>query len=102
MFGFTVTPELLAAIFAALAAILFDWLPGLKEKYDPLSELKKRQIMGVVLALIVLCIYGGSCWWGLFQTGITCDKAGLSGLLNMVWVAISVNQSFHKLFKPAE
>ncbi len=99
MFNIHVTPELLVAIFAALIAIAFDWFPGLANWYNPLSELKKKQIMAGVLIVVVVFIYAGTCW-GIFSTGLSCTQTDLVALLNMVWVAVVVNQSFHALLKP--
>lgn len=99
MFGITVSPDLLMVVFGALLAVLFDWAPGLQPWYDSLSELKKKQVMGVALLAIAGVFYGGSCY-GLFSTALTCDKQGIADLVQMVFFITVSNQGIHALTKP--
>ena len=99
MFELSVTPELMAFVFSGLAAILFDWFPGLSVWYDRLSELKKRQVMGTVLVVILAVIYGGVCT-NVFVSQIGCDKPGLAVLVQVLLVSLGINQSVHLLTKP--
>ena len=101
MFALTVTPELLTAVFAALLAILFDWFPPVAQWYDTLSVLKKKQMMGAGLVLIVAVIYGGACV-SIFSGTVTCDKAGITSLVYSILIALGVNQGTHSLAKPVK
>jgi len=58
MFELNVSPDLLAYLLAGLVAVLFDWFPGLRERFDTLREMQKRTVMAVVLAVIVAGIFG--------------------------------------------
>jgi len=100
VFNLSVSPDLLSYVLAALAAILFDWFPGLSSWYTNLSEMKKRQVMAALLLGIVLLIYAGSCA-GILVTGMSCDKLGFAALIQIYLVAIGINQGAHALFKPA-
>jgi len=99
MFNLSVTPEFLAYLLAGLTAILFDWFPGLSGWYDALSDLKKREIMAVVLAAIVAAIYGGVCIH-LFTTQIVCDQAGLAAMVQIYLLVLGINYTVHQVFKP--
>ena len=101
MFQISITPEFLAYLLAGLVAVLFDWFPGLMTWFGNLSELKKRQFMGVLLGVIVLLIFGGSCW-GIFTSGFTCDKLGFASLVQVYLIAVGVNQGLHLLTKPSK
>jgi pilus assembly protein Flp/PilA len=101
MFQLSVTPEFLAYVLAGLVAILFDWFPKLSDWFGALSELKKRQFMGALLALIVLVVFGGSCY-GLFETGLACDQVGLAVLVQTWLIAVGINQGLHSLTKPGK
>lgn len=101
MFQLSVTPEFLAYVLAGLVAILFDWFPKLSEWFGTLSELKKRQFMGALLGLIVLVVFVGACY-GLFETGLACDQAGLAMLVQVWLIAVGINQGVHSLTKPGK
>ncbi len=99
MFELSVTPDLLAYIFAGLAAVLFDWFPGLSTWYGNLSELKKRQVMGAVLVVVLGIIYGGVCV-KVFTSQISCDATGLAALVQVLLISLGINQGVHLLTKP--
>jgi pilus assembly protein Flp/PilA len=101
MFNLSVTPEFLAYLLAGLVAILFDWFPGLTTWFGNLSELKKRQFMGLLLALIVGVIFGGACY-GLFSTGFSCDATGAAAVIQVWLIAVGINQGLHLLTKPSK
>lgn len=100
MFRFVVTPELLVAIFGAILALAFDWFPRLAPWYDTLSELKKRQLMGAAMTIVVAVILGGSCA-GVFSVDLACTKESAASLIQMVLTIVTVNYSVHGLTKPS-
>lgn len=100
MFSITVSPDFLAYLLAGLAAILFDWFPGLSAWFDQLSEVKKKQVMAVLLLCIVLVIYVGSCA-GIFASGYACDRIGFAALAQVLFVSVGINQGAHLLLKPS-
>ncbi len=99
MFNFTVTPEILAYVLAALLALVFDWFPVISTWYGKLSETRKKQFMIAALLVVSAGLYGGVCA-GIFITQYSCDKAGMSGLFQVYLISIGINQGVHKLFKP--
>ena len=99
MFELPITPEFLSFLLAGLVAILFDWFPGLTGWYDPLSPLKKKQIMAVVLAVIIAVIYGLGCA-GIIA-GLACTQSQIIELVNVYLVSIGINQGVHLLTKPS-
>jgi len=108
MFSISINAELLTYLLAALSAAVFDWFPGVAGWFDGLSALKKQQFMGLLLAGIVLLIYGGTCA-GVFSTGygsqagsgtISCDKSGFAALVQVYLLAVGINQGVHLLGKP--
>ena len=101
MFELNVTPDLLVSVFAAALAILFDWFPPIAQRYDSLSTLQKKQVMAVGLLLIVAVIYAGACT-NIFAGSITCNKVGITSLVNAILVAMGINQGTHFLTKPVK
>lgn len=99
MFNLSVTPEFLAYLLAGLLALLFDWFPKLSAWFDTLSPLKKQQIIGLLLAVIVAVIFGGICA-GLFTSTYACDKAGIAALVQIWLICVGINQGVHALTKP--
>jgi hypothetical protein len=97
--SFKATPEALIAIAAAVLAILFDWMPKLKDWYNEFGEGQKRGIMSVLLLLITGAIFGLNCA-GWLQTGWICSSAGILDAVVLLIYAIAVNQGVHKLTKP--
>ncbi len=99
MFNFTVTPEVLTYVLAALVAVAFDWAPGLSTWYGKLSESRKKTAMIAFLLVITAGIYGGICA-GIFLTQYACNQVGMSGLFQVFLLSVGINQGVHKLFKP--
>jgi hypothetical protein len=101
MFNLSVTPELLAYLLSGLAAILFDWFPGLSAWYGTLGELKKRQLMAALLLGIILAIFSAGCA-GVLSAGFGCDRSGFAALIQIYLIATGINQGAHALFKPSK
>jgi hypothetical protein len=100
MLTISVSPTLLVAVCAALLAVIFDWFPPVAERYNMLSEMKKKQVMLASLVIVVAVIYGGICA-NILISAISCNKAGLSELAYMALLAAGVNQGIHMLTKPS-
>jgi hypothetical protein len=101
MYAFTVTPEFLVVLFAGLAALAFDYFPGLAAWYDAFDAPIKKRIMAVVVLLFAVVIFAGQCW-GLFATNLTCELKSAFDLGYIVFIAVGVNQGAHLLMKPSE
>jgi pilus assembly protein Flp/PilA len=98
---FEITPEFLSVAGAALLALLFDWMPGIRQWFDGLTESQKRQTAGGMVMLVVLLIYALQCA-NLVQTGLTCDQVGFTQIVYSALLALGVNQGIHLIAKPAK
>lgn len=89
------TSEQLTAIAGALLSLAFSYVPGLRRRYEPLTETAKRLVMLVLLLLVAAGVYGLACthWGVLLEIGITCDKPGLRRLVWALVLAIMANQA---------
>jgi hypothetical protein len=89
------TSEQLTAIAGALLSLAFSYVPGLRSRYEPLSETTKRLVMLALLITAAASVYGLACteWGVLMQIGITCDKPGLLRLVWSLILAIIANQA---------
>lgn len=91
------TSEQLVAGAAVLLAVLFEYVPGLRQWYDDLGEDEsngtyKRLVMLACLVAITGGAYVLSCVL-MVEQFVTCDAAGVWGLVRLFVSAIVVNQS---------
>ena len=91
------TSEQLVAAAAVLLAMLFEYVPGLQRWYDGLGEDEsngtyKRLVMLACLAIITGGVYVLSCVL-MVEQFVTCDAAGVWGLVRLFVSAVIVNQS---------
>lgn len=87
--------ELLAAIAGVVLSLAFSYIPGLSTKFAKLQSSTKRLIMAGLLLLTGAAAFGLSCA-GVFAT-VTCDKAGILGLVSHFIAALIANQSAYTL-----
>ena len=92
------TAELLASIVAIVLSLLFSYIPGVKEWFDKLSKSRKQTVMGVLLIVVAATAFGLSCG-SVIDVGITCDKAGVLGLVGTLIAALIANQSIYSITK---
>lgn len=83
--------ELLAAIAGILLSVGFEYIPGLRERYNALDDTRQRLVMLVLLVLAAVGAFALSCtgWWSF----VSCNQAGAVGLINTLIVAITTNQT---------
>lgn len=91
------TPEQLATGAAFLLFVLFEYVPGFSIWYGNLSQTAKRLGMFVLLALVTVGAFGLSCFE--LANYYTCDWPGFWQALQVLGLAIAVNQGSHKLLK---
>ena len=96
MDAFVLTPEILAAIAAAVLSLLFSYIPKLNVWFASLAQEVKRLSMAGLLLLISAAIFGLGCA-GIVNSGISCDQAGLIRLITIFIIAIMANQSVYQL-----
>ena len=90
----------LVGIVGAILSLLFSYVPGLSGKYDALDPTWKRIVMGVLLVIVSAAIFGLSC--GKVLAMVTCDKPGVMGLLQVLFLALTANQAVYMItVKPA-
>lgn len=90
------TAEQLAQIAGVILSLAFAYIPGIKERYDLLEATQKASVMAGLLILVALGAFAVSCG-GLYNVGITCDKAGAVGLIQVLIAALVANQGTYVL-----
>jgi hypothetical protein len=91
------TAEQLALIAGAFLSLLFSYIPGLKDWFEPLENKYKQAIMGGLLIVVAFAIYGLSC--AAVLSYFTCDKTGLMQVINILVMALIANQSVYLITK---
>lgn len=89
------TVETVVGFISAAMAVIFMYLPGLKDKYLALATNYQRLVMLGILVLVVGGSYGLSCfgWFDYF----TCDNEGLIKAGKLLLAAIMANQSTYMI-----
>lgn len=88
--------DTLSQIVGIVLSLAFAYIPGVKDWYDLRSKTEKAAIMAGLLIVVALGIFGASCGQ-LVSVGITCDKAGAVGLVQILIMALIANQSAYVL-----
>ena len=84
------TAEQLIVILGSVLALLFAYVPGFANWFNPLEATVKRLIMLGLLAVITSAIFGLSCAGIL--SAITCDQKGAVALVTAFIYAVIANQ----------
>ena len=89
------TAEQLIAIAGAILSLAFSYIPGLKTRYEPLSDEMKRLVMLGLLVLVVAGVFGLACsrFGAYLGIAVICDEPGLVALVWSLVVAVMANQS---------
>lgn len=85
------TTEELVAIVGVILAILFAYVPGFANWFNPLGAEVKRLIMAGMLIVVGGVIFGLSCANVLLK--VACDFEGAWGLIIAILAGIVANQS---------
>lgn len=88
-------------IFSAFWAVVCDWFPGFSNWFDQLSILKKKQIVGAGLFLIVLLAWGAGCL-NIITSPYACTLEGFGGIIPLYVLAISAAYGAHGLGRPVK
>lgn len=89
------TVELVVTVVAAVLALAFDVVPGLKERWDGLNQEVKR------FSWLIGCLVVGAVPWALACLGVTslflvaCTADGLVGALQVACAAYFAGQFTH-------
>lgn len=80
----------LSAVAGVALSLGFSYIPGLRDKFDPLDPTTKRLIMAMLLFIVGGVAFVAGCR-GLLS--ITCDQPGVIGLLSSLVAALVANQA---------
>jgi hypothetical protein len=87
--------EQLAAIAGVVLSLVFSYVPGLSDWYGALEATQKRLVMAGLLLAVAGGAFGLSC--GNVIVSVTCDKAGVIGLISALIAALVANQATYQL-----
>lgn len=93
------TADTLALFSGSVLSLLFSYVPGLNDWFEKLEVVHKRLVMLGLLVItsvvvVVLACAGLGADLGL---EITCDRAGVVGVLRALILAVMANQSTYKI-----
>jgi len=85
----------LSTIVGILLSLIFSYVPGLSTWYDARPTDIKRMIMGGLLIVTTVAIFGLTCTGMGPDLGLTavCSKSGALDLLSLLVAALVANQS---------
>lgn len=83
--------NLLAGIAGVVLSLVFAYVPGIEGWFNGLSGTVKRLINLGALVLVAAAVFGLGCakW---FNVPVTCDQAGIEGLVKAFVAAAIANQ----------
>jgi len=92
------TADGLSAIAGVVLSLVFSYVPGIKCWFETLESQEKQALMGVLLVIVALGVFGVSCA-RVIDTGIGCTQGGAIGLVQVLIAALVSNQSTYLLTK---
>ena len=97
------TAEQIAAIAGAILSLAFSYIPGLRQKYEPLSAEVKRLVMLGLLVLVVAGVFALACsrFGAYLNISVSCDEPGIVGLVWSLVLAVMANLFADYLFPPS-
>lgn len=91
----------LALLAGLILAVVFEYTPKLRQKYNALDDTYQQLIMLGMLAVAALVAFGVSCAGlhipGIDTSSLTCDQHGILGLIDSFIAALVVNQGAHRI-----
>lgn len=87
------------AIIAGALSLLFDYFPGLAQKFDALEEGTKQLISLGLAVVLVVAAYLLTCF-SVITSSLVCTPAGGWDAAYSVIYVIAVQYGFHKATKP--
>jgi hypothetical protein len=95
--------DLLSSIAGSLLSLLCAYAPGLADWYGRLETTEKRLVMLALLALAACGSFALACssWGAEWGLTLTCDQAGLSGLIRALFLALTTNQATYLIASSA-
>lgn len=89
----------LSLIAGTLLSLAFSYVPGLRELFDFLEPTEKRLVMLGLLFVTAVAVQSLAClgWGAEWGLSLTCDRAGLAGLIEQLVIAVIANQSIYAI-----
>lgn len=87
--------QLLATFAGILLSLGFSYIPGLRNRYQPLSSTWKSLIMLFLIAVSAVGVYGVSClrWWVF----VPCTQKSILDLVEAFIMCAIANQTTYRL-----
>ena len=80
------------SLAGAVLALLFGYVPGLRQWFEALEPTRKALVMAGALLLASVLLYLAGCYTP-WQVGVTCDETGFWTLTQMFIAALVANQA---------
>ena len=94
------TPETLALVAGVVLSLAFSYIPNLRTRFAELAKETQQLVMLGLLVVAAAASYGLACagiLTDLFGISLTCDKAGMLGLIRALIYAVMANQGIYQL-----
>lgn len=82
----------ISVVAGIVLSLIFEYIPGVSGWYDALDKRQKQGVMAIALLVVTLAVFGLACV-GWFNTGVSCDVAGIQQLIALFVAALVANQS---------
>jgi hypothetical protein len=87
--------NIVVLVAGAILALLFGYVPGLRQWFEALDGVRKAQVMAGLLLLAAAGTFGASCYtpW----VAVECTEAGFWQLVELFIMAVIANQATYML-----
>lgn len=92
------TAETLALYSGVVVSLLFGYVPGLSTWFENLETIYKRLVMALALLVVAVGVVGLACA-GYGNVPVTCDQAGVEGVVRAFIAALIANQATYVITK---
>lgn len=93
----SLTPEKIALWAGAVLSWVFSYFPGLNTWYAGKTEDFKKLFMIILLAVVVITLYGLMCFNVITISSMVCSTDSLSALAYLWIMAVTSNQALHRI-----
>ena len=94
----TWSPELLGVIASGILSLLFAYVPGLSDWFEPKTPKVKAGLMAILTILIAVAVFALFCGGFIAVIGLVCGKSGLTQVLWTIVLALVANQTTYLMF----
>lgn len=90
--GWKLTSEILLGLSAIVLSLAFTYLPKLRVKFATLASHQKSLVNLVLVTLLAIVMFLGTCIELFLIPGLTCSTAGIRTLVIYIVIAVGGNQ----------